>query len=163
MDDSYYKTVEHLGRKVMACTVVLGENDLHGIAAPHIKAAEHLVREAEQHQQWRHSILVPYLQELQEKKRENHDCRQCTHSCGTRHSLYVQEIRNAHSRIWSALYQVRAMAWPHHGGGDQHDVYQLLRETVAGLCDVLTELIDAEEQHFVPSLLTLQKTIHART
>jgi hypothetical protein len=116
-----------------------------------------------QYMRLRRLVLLPYLQELQDKEEDGHDCKSCGGGCSLQHTSQVNSMRQAHAEISEILdhLQPAAIKLSVASQNEHHERYQQLRSDMMQLELQLRELLFIEESALIPRILELQQNIGA--
>lgn len=127
----------------------------------YLSLAEKLAYSVKQFLRLRKFAMLPYVQELLDKDKEGHDCRNCAKSCSVRHLHQTVTICDSHQKIKEILYRLQSIASPIYMNPAAPIPYGVLRNQVMILDRALTETFYEEESRLIPLMQAVQHHIYA--
>ncbi len=125
---------------------------------------QRLVSEIREQMQYRQTILMPYLSELEQKQQSGHNCLTCSGGCRINHTGQLQQLKSAHQHIKEILYRIQQVATPMQQDLKYaNPICRILVNEIAQLDTTLTELFYLEEAILIPKIMELQSRINAAT
>ncbi|MCB9047434.1 MAG: hypothetical protein H6550_14975 [Chitinophagales bacterium] len=157
----YYEMLAIVCTNVAALANELEEDTAHpstvlytGMAVKLVEQVEHLVGD-------RQKNLMPYLLELDAKKKEGHNCLNCSGRCHVGHAERLMNLRASHDSIKRLLTQLDMEAMPLHRDIEYPKAYKILRNEMKEIDNMLNEVFYIEELYLVPKVFEAQKAINA--
>ncbi len=109
----------------------------------------------------RREMYLPYIQTLVEKVAAEHNCSSCSGGCKINHDIQIIEMQASHQHIKNILNQLNMVSLPLYSETIFPDTYRVLRNQMALIENMLTELLYLEEHYLIPKVIDAQKTINA--
>lgn len=109
----------------------------------------------------RNDIIIPYVDDLLQKEKENHDCKNCAGNCHVEHNAHMFNIKDSHKKIKEILYRLQMVALPLYSESEYPISYKILRNEMMQIDTALTQLFYLEEAFLVPKIMEAKKRIHA--
>lgn len=126
---------------------------LAGVSNTHNRIGNHIKS--------RQEVLMPYVEELFEKKTIGHNCIACSSNCDVQHSLKMHEFRVSVNDIKNILNYIQdELSAPED---IQSSEVENLAKGITLVNNMLTELTYLEEEILIPKILEAQKLINARS
>lgn len=157
----YYTVLEAMCKGVAVIINNIEQEASNADTALYISMCKKLLDQVMDLVNLRVGVLLPYVQELQTKQTENHNCAACTGSCGFNHSSQLVGIKESHQKLKELLYRLQMVALPLYTDKLYPDEYKVLRNEVTLIDTTLTELFYIEESALVPMIMKAQNDINA--
>ncbi len=109
----------------------------------------------------RRDIYLPYIKSLAEKVVADHNCSECTGSCKVNHDMQLIEMKVSHSSLRNIINKLNMVSLPLYSDTIYPDTYRVLRNQMALIENMLTELLFLEEHYLIPKIIEAQKKINA--
>ncbi len=109
----------------------------------------------------RKDIYIPYINSLAGKVVSEHNCTHCAGGCKLNHDMQVPELQASHQRIKNILNRLNMVSLPLYSDTIYPDTYRVLRNQMALIENMLTELLFLEEHYLIPKIVAAQKAINA--
>lgn len=161
LNDDYYEILKVSCMNAGGVAKLLQEDDHHPSTALYTSLAAKLLEQVNDLIKLRQSILLPYIDDLSQKKSEGHDCRNCSGDCHVAHNTYLFTLKDSHKRIKEILFRLHSVALPLYTDVEYPRSYKILRNEMTLIDTMLTELFYLEEANLIPKVLEAQRTIHA--
>jgi len=163
LNSDYYSVIEKLCVGAGNNLSLLQQLEVQPSAASYIERCNALIDEIKNFINARKGYYSPYLYELHRKEDASHDCSSCSGNCHAGHNIKLAEIKESIARIKDLPNRLQMMSLPLHSETLYPDVYRALRNHLALLQDMLTELLFVEETYLIPKVAEAQKNINARS
>ncbi len=163
LDKECYNTIEELCQIAKKQAAKLNELEVRHSTSQYVSLCSKLIEEIANYIQFRKEQFIPYVQKLNEKDSNGHDCTNCSGPCNIQHEGLLMELKDSHLHIKDTLYRLQMAVLPLYSETIYPDVYRVLRNQMALLENNLTELFFFEENYLVPKVEEAQKNIHARS
>ena len=162
LEQSHYSAINVLCEGTRKQAKKLQELENHQATSQYITLCNRLIDEIQHYIKNKTDNFIPYVNKLNEKESESHDCNNCNgNSCSLQHTAQLNELKEAHVQIKDILYRLQMVSLPLYSETIYPDVYRILRNQMALLENNLTELFLLEETYLIPKVIELQKSIHA--
>ena len=162
IEKEYYEVIEKLCNGAIDNTEKIKKLEINlDLASDYLKVCSKLTREISHYITTRRTYFIPYIQELQEKERENHNCSTCSGKCSAQHELKLVELKNSHQGIKETLKELRKMVLPVHSDKLYPIAYRVLSSQMVLLENSLNELFFLEETYLIPRVMLAQKKMNA--
>ena len=109
----------------------------------------------------RADVYLPYINSLAEKVISDHNCSECTGSCKVNHDMQLMEMKASHANLRTIINKLNMVSLPLYSDTIYPDTYRVLRNQMALIENMLTELLFLEEHYLIPKITDAQKTINA--
>ena len=109
----------------------------------------------------RKDTYIPYMKSLAEKVEAEHNCSTCSGGCKVNHDFQVLELQASHQNIKTILNRLNMVSLPLYSDTIYPDTYRVLRNQMALIENMLTELLFLEEHYLIPKIVASQKAINA--
>lgn len=152
IDIEYYTVIKDLNYRIAAALAAAGD-----VPGEYYELCRELSEVVKTLVAMRQSSLLPYLDELQRKKADGHNCIACSGGCKVQHNMYLVDIAGSHTQLKQMIGHIdraRILADPYEAQGMVH-----LYETA--LVNTLLDLFEVEAKQLVPQIVQTQKAINA--
>ena len=122
-----------------------------------------LIKEIRQSLSIRQEVYIPYIKSLADKVTSQHNCSTCTGKCKVNHDMQLLELKASHNNIKSILYRLQMVSLPLYSETIYPDAYRILRNQMALIENMLTELFFLEEHYLIPKVIEAQNIINANS
>ena len=141
-------------------------NKLDGLESPmatsqYTSLCNTLIKEIRQCLTVRKEVYIPYIKSLADKVASQHNCSTCTGTCKINHDMQLLELKASHNNIKSILYRLQMVSLPLYSETIYPDAYRILRNQMALIENMLTELFFLEEHYLIPKVIEAQNKINA--
>jgi len=161
LDQQYYTFLEsHCDAATNLC-LKLKEHDTLNNTAVYTQLAIAILSEVKHQCKQRKSRLMPYVFQLIEKKKNNHDCKVCAGGCKMTHTQYILELEDSHIKIREMIHRLHRVALPTSNELGISAEYQSLRKALLLIETTLTELFCLEEVLLIQKIIDAQSSINA--
>ncbi len=161
LDKDYYATLSAMCNNALQYANSLQEEESHNATSLYVSMSYKLLQQIKDLLTVRNSVVFPYIDELDQKLREGHDCRNCSGKCHVGHNMQLETLKGTHKGIKEILFRLHMVALPLYSKTDYPDSYKVLRNEITVIDTVLTELFYLEESALIPKVMEVQKSIHA--
>lgn len=150
---SYAKASELL-RKLQAA-------DTHQVLLSFSMLCEDTLSKVQEYVQYFTGQVIPYVNELNEKARNGHNCEHCSGGCDMGHKALLMQMYQSHQDLQRSVFDLQMAALPLYSNLEYPEVYKSLRSDLHVMYATLHDLIYLEESLLIPKLLESQKKINA--
>lgn len=161
LEGDYYDVLAGLCNNAYDHAISLDDNGQHSETSLYVSMATKMLNEIKSLIVFRRNVMIPYIDDLDHKVDEGHDCGNCSGNCGAKHEIHMSELKNSHKKIKELLFRLQMVAVPLYSTVKYPEEYKILRNEVTLIDTILTELFYLEESALVPKVLNAQKTINA--
>lgn len=161
LENDYYNVLSNLCDNAYGYATKLGDNGQHSETSLYVSMSTKMLTEIKSLIRFRLNVLLPYIDDLEHKVDEGHDCANCSGNCGVKHEIHMSELKNSHKKIKELLFRLQMVAAPLYSSTKYPEEYKVLRNEITLIDTILTELFYLEESALVPKVLNAQKTINA--
>lgn len=138
--------------------------DNHRSTSQYITLCNKLVSEIKQYLKVKNESFLPYIDKLNEKESEGHDCSKCTGvGCNLKHATQLAELKQSHAFVKDMLARLQMASLPLYSETMYPDMYRVLRNHMALLENNLADLFLIEETYLIPKVAEAQKNINAHS
>ena len=109
----------------------------------------------------RKDVYLPYIKSLAEKVVSDHNCSECTGGCKVNHDMQLMEMKVSHNNLRNIINKLNMVSLPLYSDTIYPDTYRVLRNQMALIENMLTELLFLEEHYLIPKTIGSQKKINA--
>lgn len=159
-EDSYDK-IEKLCTSILSQVLVLEARENAQRTSQYLLTCRDIANRIEGYIMTRKDRYLPYLEELSEKVRDQHNCSECSGGCKINHDMQVMELKASAATIKSILGTLQTAVLPLYSDTVYPDSYRVLRNQMALLEDSMAELFLLEENYLMPKVIQAQKAINA--
>jgi hypothetical protein len=160
LNTEYYSVLDNYCKNASGIVYELEQYEPHASMLLYMSLGTKFLEHVTDFVNSRIGILVPYIQELHEKKLGGHDCSECKTGCSVNHAMQLMGLKESQIRIKETLYRLQSVAMPLYSDTDYPDAYKSLRDQMTMIDTALTELFYLEEAHLIPKVKEAQKQIH---
>jgi hypothetical protein len=160
--DGKYVQLDALRERVNGILSEVQFKEGNGSLKQYASLCTNLSAQLGQYMRLRRFVLLPYLQDLQHKEEEGHDCKSCGSRCRVQHASYIASMREAHAGFRELADHLQPAAVDTCNIAVQP--FPEFRSLLAGMMEmerVLNELLFIEESVLVPMIVNLQRNIGA--
>ncbi|MEZ5017558.1 MAG: hypothetical protein R2800_10940 [Flavipsychrobacter sp.] len=160
LDKDYYQVLNSLCENASLHANTMQEEG-YSTTSLYVSMAIKLLQQIKDLLTIRTAVIFPYVNELNEKVREGHDCRNCSGNCHAGHNMHLTSLKGTHKNIKEILFRLQMVASPLYANNDYPASYKILRNEVTIIDTILTELFYLEESALIPKVMEAQKQMHA--
>lgn len=160
LDKDYYQVLNSICENASLHAKTMQE-EAHSATSLYVSMSLKLLQQIKDLLAIRTSVIFPYVNELNEKVQEGHDCRNCSGNCNAGHNMHLASLKSTHKNIKEILFRLQMVASPLYANNDYPPSYKILRNEITIIDTTLTELFYLEESALIPKVMQAQKSMHA--
>jgi hypothetical protein len=161
LKEESYDKIERLCANVLMQVQTLEQRESAQRTSQYLRTCRDIATRIEGYVTTRKDRYLPYLEELSEKVRDQHNCSECSGGCKINHDMQVIELKASAATIKSILGTLQTAVLPLYSDTVYPDAYRVLRNQMALLEDSMAELFLLEENYLLPKVVQAQKAINA--
>ncbi len=161
LDTGYYAALDIVCSNARNCASQLSADESHPSIALYTSIYSALLDEIQRLLVFRRTVVIPYVKELVAKVADGHNCKNCSGNCHVGHSAQLLTLMESHNDIKEVLAGLHAAAMPSYGDMEYPVGYKILRNEIAVIDTMLTELFYIEESSLIPKVIEAQNAINA--
>lgn len=161
LNNRYYKTLEEQCVIAGDSAREICELDNHLSLTEYATICSGLFEVIKEHMKYRQGSLVSYVGELFAKHDEGHDCSNCSGKCAVGHNTHLASIHSSHNKVGEILKQINDLTSPYGPTQSKPLAYSMLRNELAVIDTLLTEMYYLEEINLLPAIIHAKTSINA--
>ncbi|HEY9178374.1 MAG TPA: hypothetical protein VIN07_11810 [Flavipsychrobacter sp.] len=161
LDEGYYQALDIVCNNARNCAAQLSVEPGHPSLSLYAGIYTALFDDVQRLLLFRKQVVIPYVQELLAKVEDGHNCTNCTGNCHMGHNAQLMTLLDSHKEIKDVLSAMHAATIPMYNDVEYPEGYRILRNEVAVIDTMLTELFYIEESSLIPKIIEAQKAINA--